>query len=141
MNDIKSLEEWSKTIPALQSEDEKRTEKLLSILTDPSLEDVKDQFYRIANMPLQTICTVGKTFGGRWLSKCGALDGNKYVCLDKLYDDIASGNCLIYSFGIAEDWSFEEAMAEQGCTIRAFDPTIEESSKPNSDLENMCTFN
>jgi hypothetical protein len=32
------------------------------------------------------------------------------------------------------DWTFEEAMAELGCTIRAFDPTIEADTKPKSDL-------
>ena len=45
-----------------------------------------------------------------------------------------NGNCLIYSFGIAGDWTFEEAMAELGCTIRAFDPTIDGKQKPASDL-------
>jgi hypothetical protein len=45
--------------------------------------------------PLQTTCSVGKFFGGQWLGKCGSLDGHKYVCLDKLYEDIINGNCLV----------------------------------------------
>jgi len=35
------------------------------------------------------------------------------------------------------DWTFEEAMAELGCTIRAFDPTIEADTKPKSDLASV----
>ena len=85
-------------------------------------------------MPLQSVCTVGKFFGGGWMGGCGALDGNKYVCLDQFYEDVLTGNCLIYSFGIAGDWTFEEAMADIGCIIRAFDPTIDGDSKPASNL-------
>lgn len=85
-------------------------------------------------MPLQSVCTVGKFFGGVWLGGCGAIDGNKYVCLDKLHKDVLNNQCLIYSFGIANDWSFEEAMAQLGCTVRAFDPTIDGSAKPKTDL-------
>jgi hypothetical protein len=39
----------------------------------------------------------------------------------------------IYSFGVAGDWSFEEAMAAVGCQIKAFDPTTEEASKPENE--------
>jgi hypothetical protein len=85
-------------------------------------------------MPLQSFCTVGKLFGGQWMGGCGAVDGNKFVCLDKLYGDVMSGRCLIYSFGIAGDWTFEESMAQLGCTVRAFDPTINGEGKPASDL-------
>jgi len=92
-------------------------------------------------MPLQTVCTVGKFFGGHWMSDCGGFDGNKYVCLDDLYNDIQNGKCLIYSFGIFADWTFEEAMANLGCTIRAFDPTTDESTKPKNDLVmNMLAY-
>jgi len=127
------LDAWSRSIPALINEDEKRTQKLLSNKAK-TLEEVRDQFYSIANMPLQSVCTVGKFFGGQWLGGCGGLDGNKYVCLDHFYHDVIDKKCLIYSFGIARDLSFEESMAELGCTVRAFDPTTDESSKPKSDL-------
>jgi hypothetical protein len=77
---------------------------------------------------------VGKFFGGYWLSHCGALDGHKFVCLDKFFKDVAKGECLIYSFGIANDWTFEEGMSRLGCAVRAFDPTIDGTSKPKTDL-------
>lgn len=124
---------WSRSIPALVSEDKKRAEKLLK--ADPQgLLELKDKFYSFISMPLQSVCTVGKFFGGNWLGYCGAVDGNKYVCLDKLYYDVMKNTCLIYSFGIANDWTFEEAMSQLGCTVRAFDPTVDGSGKPKTDL-------
>ncbi len=131
--DFNALHAWSKAIPALVAEDKMRTEQLFDKRANTE-QDLKDQFYSVVNMPLQSVCTSGKFFGGQWLGYCGALDGHKYICLDKFYDDVQSGKCLIYSFGIANDWSFEEAMAQLGCTVRAFDPTIDGQSKPKNDL-------
>ena len=105
-----------------------------------SVEVLRDQFYRFVSMPLQSVCTAGKYFGGQWLPDCGALDGHKYVCLDKFYEDVKAGRCLIYSFGIAYDWSFEEAMAQLGCTVRAFDPTVNGEGKPQTDLVIFFNF-
>lgn len=31
--------------------------------------------------------------------------------------------CLVYSFGIAKDWAFDRALAEDGCEVHSFDPT------------------
>lgn len=117
-----------------------RTAKLLN-QNSSTLAEARDHFYNIMNMPLQSVCSVGKFFGGNWLSQCGAFDGNKYVCLDKVYSDVLNGNCLIYSFGIAGDWTFEEAMAGLGCTVRAFDPTIDGLQKPNNNLVRFQLLN
>jgi hypothetical protein len=125
--------EWSKNIPAIKSEDQRRLNTIIHKPNNQTLDGIREQFFSYINMPLQSVCNVGKFFGGQWLDGCGGMDGHKFVCLDKLYADVQSGNCLIYSFGIADDWTFEEAMAELGCTIRAFDPTIDGSTKPNYD--------
>ncbi len=139
--DFNDLQKWSQSIPTLVSEDINRTKKLFKPTKNLSLPQLRDQFYSFANMPLQSVCTVGKFFGGQWLGQCGAFDGHKFVCLDKFHGDVIHGTCLIYSFGIAGDWSFEEAMADLGCTVRAFDPTIDGKSKPASDLVNIeCNF-
>jgi hypothetical protein len=140
LND-KALNEWAKSIPAIKLEDARRVNSLLNERNKKSFAGIREQFYRIINMPLQSVCTVGKFFGGQWLDKCGALDGHKFVCLDKFYADVQSGNCLIYSFGIADDWTFEEAMAELGCTIRTFDPTISGSTKPDNEQVRKCPLN
>ena len=44
-------------------------------------------------------------------------EGDKLLCLDNLFHDIIDGNCLVYSFGIAEDWTFEISMADMGCKV------------------------
>ena len=67
------------------------------------------------------------------MGQCGTFDGMKYVCFDKLYGDIKNNECLVYSFGIADDWSFEEVMAGLGCQVRAFDPTTSAATKPDTD--------
>lgn len=33
-------------------------------------------------------------------------------------------DCLVYSFGVSNDWSFDEAMAQYGCEVHSFDPSI-----------------
>lgn len=89
-----------------------------------------DRFYQIVSQPLQTHCTFSKKIGGEWLRSCGFFDGDKFVCMDKMYDDMKTPDkCLVYSFGIADDWSFEDTMAGMGCRVRAFDPTIEAPEK------------
>jgi hypothetical protein len=102
----------------------KRFFALISLLSFP---------LQITSQPLQTACSIGKQIGGEWLGQCGTFDGMKYVCLDKLYGDIQKNECLVYSFGIADDWSFEEVMAGLGCQVRAFDPTTAPETKPATD--------
>ena len=31
--------------------------------------------------------------------------------------------CLVYSFGIAMQWEFDDRMADSGCEVHSFDPT------------------
>ncbi|KAF0305900.1 Methyltransferase-like protein 24 [Amphibalanus amphitrite] len=52
------------------------------------------------------------------------VDGHKYVCLDPELSLLTSDGCLVYSFGISIDWSFDWDMEAFGCTVHAFDPTI-----------------
>ena len=46
-----------------------------------------------------------------------ASEGDKLLCLDDLFHDIIDGKCLVYSFGIAQDWTFEISMADIGCKV------------------------
>ena len=46
-----------------------------------------------------------------------AFDGHKFVCADDFNYDINNESCLVYSFGLSDDTSFEEAMAEAGCEV------------------------
>ncbi|CAL4245741.1 unnamed protein product, partial [Meganyctiphanes norvegica] len=38
--------------------------------------------------------------------------------------DIAANQCIVYSFGINNEWSFDDAMGQFGCQVYAFDPTM-----------------
>ena len=45
------------------------------------------------------------------------------MCLDS---DVAPepGNCIIYSFGVGEEMTFDQKMAAYNCSIYAFDMTL-----------------
>jgi len=40
--------------------------------------------------------------------------------------------CIVYSVGINGDWSFDEAMAEYGCRVFSFDPSMNETDHDHS---------
>ena len=48
---------------------------------------------------------------GKWFAHQAAWDGHKYVCED---DFIEEEECLVYTFGVSGDASFEDAIASQG---------------------------
>ena len=50
------------------------------------------------------------------------VDGDKFVCMDNI---LTGKPCLIYSFGINNDWTFEDFMDYRGCEIHAHDPTVD----------------
>lgn len=46
------------------------------------------------------------------------LDGEKWIC----YDSNLAPNpndCLVYSFGINDEWSFDDALDQYGCQVRS----------------------
>ncbi|XP_041358400.1 methyltransferase-like protein 24 [Gigantopelta aegis] len=50
-------------------------------------------------------------------------DGGWDVCMDPPYE--LKKPCLVYSFGINNDWSFDDAVSRNiGCEIHAFDPSM-----------------
>nr|XP_027235720.1 uncharacterized protein LOC113827013 [Penaeus vannamei] len=59
-------------------------------------------------------CDNVTTFGGPPRGKKGS---SKNVCLDGRFD-VIPGRCVVFSFGINHDWSFEDEMAEFGCKRR-----------------------
>jgi hypothetical protein len=50
-------------------------------------------------------------------------DGQKSVCLDQFIAPVFR-NCFVYSFGINNYWTFDDDMAEFGCHVYAFDPSM-----------------
>lgn len=68
-------------------------------------------------------CKLTHDFGGFLRIQPKGFDGQKALCLDP---DVrpTPESCLVYSFGISGDWSFDEDMELYGCEIYSFDPTI-----------------
>ncbi|XP_046380999.2 probable methyltransferase-like protein 24 [Haliotis rufescens] len=64
---------------------------------------------------------------------CGEMvkKGNWHVCMDKLFN--IKPPCLVYSFGIWNDFSFDDAMGRLGCEVHSFDPSIGKKSHNRSD--------
>jgi len=75
-------------------------------------------------------CRMPQYFGGKyqWLFN---KDGEKVVCLDSQVKPV-SESCIVYSFGINDEWSFDEAMEKYGCNVFAFDPFMELGSHQHS---------
>ena len=48
--------------------------------------------------------------------------------MDELMMDIQNQECIVYSFGIGNDWSFEDGIASFGCKVYAYDPTIDHAA-------------
>ena len=72
-----------------------------------------DNYYHLASLVSSNGCNVLKKMAGNWM-KCGFLDGEKMLCMDHLYRAILNETCLVYSFGLADDWDFEILMADLG---------------------------
>ncbi len=68
-------------------------------------------------------CQLSHDFGGVMMRNPSGLAGQKAVCIDKKVAPIP-GKCLVYSFGINNEWSFDENMANYGCQVFAFDPSM-----------------
>ena len=130
--DIQEIAEWANNLPALKAQDEERSSVLSKFLEDfkPSIE--KETIIIITYVIYHQ---KNDYFLGKWLNNCGWFDGEKHVCMDLLKSAIKKGECLIYSFGLGSDWSFENTLAKMGCTIRALDPTVVQ--KPPDVHENI----
>jgi hypothetical protein len=84
----------------------------------------------------QTSCRIAQHFGGVMVSSATgliSLEGQKALCLDNAVRPVGvipgiPGRCLVYSFGINYEWSFDEAMELYGCEIFSFDPSMNVST-------------
>ena len=135
------LNEWANNLPILKAQDEGIILHMKDLVrqqeNNPSLSDdmIIDHFQRIMAFPLQTVCHVGKWVAlKRWHWRGGSTDGERYLCMDNFFEDIRKENCLIYSFGIADDYVFEKEMGSIGCIVHAYDPTIDLTSSPSKNV-------
>ena len=83
------------------------------------------EIYRYFHWTNSTSCSLAVDFGF-WVAMgvgIAAPDGQKAVCLDRLIAPVYK-NCLVYSFGINNQWTFDDAMAQFGCQVYSFDPSM-----------------
>jgi FkbM family methyltransferase len=59
--------------------------------------------------------SVGDTMDGEW-TMCAS---------EGLFQSSGRGPCSVFSIGISNDWSFDETMAAEGCSVYSFDPSID----------------
>ena len=134
---LDELNKWANSLPVLKEQDAHIVNHMKALVRhqeeNPLLSDdeVIDHFQRIMALPLQTACHVGKWVSlKKWLANCGSTDGERYLCMDNFYRDVHAETCLIYSFGISQDYNFEKEMGSIGCVVHAYDPTIDLPSSP-----------
>ena len=75
---------------------------------------VLSKYHEKVSKSVQRGCHIYKKVAGKWAGGCGFLDGEKLLCMDGLYQALKNDSCLIYSFGLADDWDFEIYMANLG---------------------------
>ena len=71
------------------------------------------------------LSSVEMKIGCQYNITCTFTDGSIFVCMDGILKDIQNKECLIYSLGVADDWSFEDTMDDLGCTVYAFDGSVD----------------
>ena len=112
----------SKLANVLENEDLKKGETLMKALdrNKNNFKFVQEEFYKITSQTFSEKCSVVKFIGGEWISTdFSCAEGSKAICLDQHFlDSVKNGKCLVYSFGIADDWSFEDAMGKLGCQVK-----------------------
>ena len=138
---LNELNEWANNLPILKAQDDSIISHMKDLIRQQennpliSKDTIIDHFQRILAFPLQTVCHVGKIIAlQKWSHVGGATDGERYLCMDNFFKDIKSGSCVIYSFGISNDYSFEEKMGSIGCVVHAYDPTINLSPMPTKNV-------
>lgn len=87
----------------------------LSDIQDLTKHEIIDYFH----WSNSSSCRLTNDFGG--VMTLFSIDGQKAVCLDTEVRPIKN-KCLVYSFGVNNEWSFEDTMDEYGCDVFAFDP-------------------
>ena len=104
--------------------------KTIDVNTMPAEKIV--EYFKWSNNPA---CEYRHYFGGEiqfWNPK--GIDGQYPVCLDNEMKPFSSNNrrCIAYSFGINNDWSFDEALEKFGCEIFSFDPSMNQADHDHS---------
>ena len=84
-----------------------------------------DQLMQYVKWTNRSSCELIHDFGGvihqDWHP--AGIDGQKAICIDPRVAPNRK-DCLVYSFGLSNEWSFDEQMENYGCQVFAFDPSM-----------------
>jgi len=99
-----------------------------------STEKLRHLFYEFITKSSRGLCPNWIRLGGGF-ARNGCHDGQKYVCFDDAFTyAIEKNKCLVYSFGIRDDWSFEKEIRDLGCKVLTFDPSVDLPSELDKDI-------
>ena len=83
-----------------------------------------EQMLRYLHWSNSQSCSMTYDFGGVVIALTPrGVDGQKTVCMDPGVVP-ESNDCLVYSFGINNEWSFDRMFEHFGCQVYAFDPSM-----------------
>ena len=115
---VKELQNFNATLPKIPK-------TFQAMISSKTADYINDFLHKFVQTPQHSYCNSMQKFGGKFHPICKFTDGAKFVCMDSILKDIDNDECLIYSFGVAEDWTFEDIMGSLGCKVYAFDPSVE----------------
>lgn len=92
----------------------------------PGLQNI-EQYRAYLHNP-EVSCKKLRPFGGK---PPAPEAGMKMVCLDDKYN-IQPKNCVVFSFGVGNEWSFEDEFDKFGCKVYAYDPTMKKKDHQRS---------
>ncbi|XP_078494978.1 putative methyltransferase-like protein 24 [Ciona intestinalis] len=113
----KKLDQDIKNIPKVPLKNNQGNIKKLSPVEE--LERIWNYAYK-----MQYKCTKSKYLGGR---PDMFMDGAYDLCIEPQFWEKANNpdyKCLMYSFGVGWDFSFDDEMAKLGCEVHSFDPSM-----------------
>lgn len=85
-------------------------------------------------------CERSVSIGGAADYRSRHFDGHKWVCLDPAFGLLHTNSCLVYSFGINNEWSFDDNMELLQCEVYAFDPSMRTTNHTRSRLIHFFTL-
>lgn len=83
-----------------------------------------EELMEYLNWSNRSSCKLAHDFGGKLKRNPSGFDGQKAVCLLPASVAPPPRNCVVYSFGINNEWSFDDSMAAYGCQVFSFDPSM-----------------